>query len=202
LSTKAGYCTALTSLFKKLFSLICMKLLFTGCTFYVYMSFVEFGRYDVVTQIKVKEIDALAFPAVTLCLVDYNYSLDLNRAPIWTEQFSTRALDDLLLKCNYEDRACTVNDFEHFMIYFQYETIESYLNCYKFNGGRNASNQQTEILQSNQFGALSGLILQLYLPKRDFIYYYIGDNKVCNIISWAQLMLKVSEGNMVVEIVY
>ena len=91
---------------------------------------------------------------------------------------------------------------EEFMIYFQYETIESYLNCYKFNGGRNASNQQTEILQSNQFGALSGLILQLYLPKRDFIYYYIGDNKVCNIISWAQLMLKVSEGNMVVEIVY
>jgi len=138
----------------------------------------DYYQYDVVTQIKSIEVETLTFPAISLCLVDYDYSVNLNSQPYFTEQFGTRFLSEILLTCNFEDKECSVDDFEHFTVYFHYETIESHLNCYKFNGGKNASNHQTKILKSTKFRALSGLILQLNMAKRDFIFYYISDNNV------------------------
>ncbi len=172
-----------SSSFKKIFWLMFLIILFPLCLFYIDMNFREFYQYDVVTQIKNKENETLTFPAITLCLVDYNYSVNLNQTPYLIEQFETRDLNDILLQCNFEDRECSKNDFEHFTLYFQYETIESQLNCYKFNGGKDASNNQKEILQSTQFGGLSGLILKFYMFKRDFIFYHIGDHNIRPLLS-------------------
>jgi len=166
------------SAFKNVFCLFYVVILLIACLFYITMSFLNFYQYDVVTQIKTKEVETLTFPAITLCLVVYNYTVNLNQQPYFTEQFGTRLLSEILLTCNFEDKECSIGDFEHFTVYFQYEAIESHLNCYKFNGGKNASKHHTEILKSRQFGGFSGLILQIHMSKRDFMFYHIGENHI------------------------
>ena len=84
----------------------------------------------------------------------------------------------------------------HFRVnthYFQYEAIQSKLNCYKFNGGKNASNHQVEILQSTKFRAFSGLILQLNMSRRSFFFFHIGDNNVQPLFT--ELMKTITPGN-------
>ena len=181
------------SILKILSCLLCVTTLLVACLFYVTMSFLNFYQYDVVTQIKSKEVETLPFPAITLCLVDYNYSLDLSKKPHFSEAFATRDLKDFLLECDFEDQKCSIDDFEHFTMYFQYEAIQSHLNCYKFNGGKNASKHQAEILQSTKFRAFSGLILQLNMSRRSFFFFHIGDNNVQPLFT--ELMKTITPGN-------
>ncbi len=187
---------ATNSVFKKTIWLIFMIMLVHLCAFYIDTSFKEYKNYDVVIQIKNRENETLTFPAITLCLVNFNYSIDLNRTPILTEHFATNFLEDIFLSCHFEDRECSVTDFEFFMLYYQHETIESYLNCYKFNGGKNSTNLKTDILQSTKFGAFSGLIMELSMLRRNFIFYYVGDNSVRPI--YTELTRNIQPGKNVV----
>ena len=94
--------------------------------------------------------------------------------------FTSLDLIDVLEWYNYESEvyANSSNHFEYFQVY--HPPLNISLNCYKFNGERyTADNQETELLQSKQFGAFSGLRMDFYLSNmQQFIFYFVGDNKV------------------------
>lgn len=163
---------------KKAFWLFSVVILSSICVYMLYMNFAQYYQYNVVTQIHIVENETLTFPTVTFCFQQYIYSMDMNRTPILIEHFIPRNLSDVIVQCNFEDTDCSIDDFENFLIYYQFGTIDLNLNCYKFNGGRNGSNHEVDILKSTQFGAYSGLTLQLNMLKRDHLFYYVGDNKI------------------------
>jgi hypothetical protein len=89
----------------------------------------------------------MIFPAVTVCVID------LTQYPL---SFS-KSLSNFLVECRFDEmglsKSCDLTDF----VYFALDGGMTVHNCYKYNGGRNASN----ILNSSEFGVFSGLKLRL-----------------------------------------
>ena len=64
-------------------------------------------------------------------------------------------MKDMLISCKFKGVACSENDFQLYHNFF-------YGNCYRFNGGFNASNQQTSYQKVTKAGWKYGLQLELY----------------------------------------
>lgn len=131
------------------------------------------GIKPVVTQIKVKEDETTTFPAVTLCFNDYTPSL-FSAASI----FTPLNLNDVLGDCYFEEPAKKFlpSDFENFLI--TNPSYGDYINCHKFNGGKNATGHETPLLRSIKFGIYSGLTIIPKMSNLGLLYSYIGDNHV------------------------
>ena len=155
---------------RKIFCLLCLIILLSTLVYYIVITLQNYYQYDVVTQIKIKEAEIMTFPAITLCPVIYNYSVSLNQRPYIFEEFGSNHLRNIFLECKFEGRECSIDDFENFTQYWQYEQTGISLNCYKFNGKVK--------FQSKKFGSYSGLILYFNLAIKDFILYHIGENSI------------------------
>lgn len=162
--------------FKKLFAIAWIIALVAGCLIFVRGNIYGFLEYGVVTEIKNQEQETLIFPAVTICLQTLNYTVDSDGYPNRRWMVSQN-LSMVLKMCTFEQEPCSFEDFEYFQLFFAF--FNANLNCYKFNSGKNASNHEIQLQQSTQFGGFSGLTLTLNLEsKRQFIMYFVGDNKV------------------------
>lgn len=164
------------SFFKKVFWLICTIPLFGYCMLLVYNNYMGYAEFNVVTQIKVVENETLSFPAITFCLYDLVTFISPN-------------LSEVLKNCSFENTiGCSSNDFEYFEIYDPWPNAN--VGCYKFNGGFNASGQPTNILQSSIFGTMSGLSLHFNLTVQNFLFYFVGENKVVPVYTELNSMLQ------------
>lgn len=135
---------------------------------------------DVVTQIRSRDEETLSFPAITFCLGR------ITGETILEAEFKTLSLNGTIEFCAFESYNfnCTFDDFQHIQVYTG-PIYNSYLDCYKYNGGRNASNHETNVLESTKVGLFSGLTIIFNVPKNYYLNYYVGDNNVKPI--WSEL---------------
>ncbi len=125
-----------------------------------------------VTSTQIIDQDKLTFPAITICLIGIDgYVRGMPNVV-------HRKLDNLIKMCMFgqNNNRCSMSDFEALSI-FSF-TLEQYLECLKFNGGRDAAKQERDILTSSRPGLLTGFTITLNVSKNDILAYYIGENKV------------------------
>lgn len=149
--------------FKKMLWLIFVVPLFAYCMFVVYESLYDFYQFHVVTQVLVKDEEAMVFPAITFCIKAFT-----------TDQISmiggnfSRAFHSCIF-INETSHACSLDDFEKTSIFAVDHNGTCLLECYKFNGGRNP-------ISTSRFGAYSGLRIQFNISENEFLSYYVSDN--------------------------
>jgi len=66
----------------------------------------------------------------------------------------------MMLSCYFGSKTCSADDFEYFFDI-------SYGNCYRFNSGKNSSNQSIPLRKVISSGDTSGLQLGLYLGEQN-----------------------------------
>lgn len=116
-------------------------------TWTIISSFIDFFNYDVVTQIDIVYEIPTQFPTVTfhnLKTLKSNYSLA-----------------EILISCTYDNENCTSDDFE-----------QKDEKTFKFNSGKNRTNQQIDFKISAIPGKENGLQLELFagLPDDEITY--------------------------------
>ncbi len=101
----------------------------------------------------------MTLPAITLC---FNSS-------------STYSTNLTLENCTISGTECSPKDF------YSFETVLDYrrnITCYVLNGGRNSSGHFVSIKKTENIGYESGILLNIVLPKQNFLNYYINDAHV------------------------
>ena len=171
-----GYSESLetSSLFVKVFFLLCLVGFMYGNYFYVRENVEGFFAYEVVTQTQIIDQDALIFPAITICLIGIDgYNMGMPR-------LTPKIKDNMITWCFFGSIfvpiKCDISHFEALSIF--YPPLNRQAECLKFNGGKDAAKQEREILTSTRPGLLTGLTITLNVSKNDFLVYYIGENKV------------------------
>lgn len=165
-----GYSMLLStnSVVHKALFLICVISLLIYSLILIGGSYQDFKEYNVVTQIKVIENESMIFPAVTFCAQD------------WVTAASV-GLEGVLGECLYDNYNCSLNDFEEFKVYDPFTQLNT--SCYKFNGGRNATNHETKLFTSTVFGVESRLTIVFNMLPGQFLYYFVGADKVRPVFS-------------------
>ncbi len=163
--------------FKNLFWLICMAGLSYDGVFYVVSNIQAYLDYEVVTQIKVVNVNQLTFPAITFCFthMDY-YGLHLGATLV-----SQANLSEVLLWCFFEEEHnnCSIDKFE----YIPVDTgpfYNTFYHCFRFNGGK-----KENVLTSSRIGIWSGLIIALNMSTTTQTYFHISGNSETT--SWTDL---------------
>jgi len=136
-------------------------ILFSGCIQNVYENINSYYQYTVITKIENVNEYPMALPALTLCLAYDKYPSN------------STTLNMSLLNCSIGGIECDYTDFYSFESRTIYRSGTIF--CYVLNGGRNSSGHFNKISSSKNPGSSSGLILQFYLPKDFFFFYYIND---------------------------
>jgi hypothetical protein len=77
-------------------------------------------------------------------------------------------VDQSLLSCRFQNKACTTNDF---MLWFDFE----YGNCYRFNAGRDINGTEQLIKVSGQPGWKYGLSIELYTGNADLQEEFVAN---------------------------
>lgn len=155
-----------SSCFKKLFMVLIYIPLIASCLYFIVATVIEYAEYNVVTEIKVKEEEAMTFPAVTFCLVKFN---------IMTEQITSRSLKDAFISCRFMGRgSCRFEEFSNFQLTSGNLDPIGY-DCYQFNG---ENSLRSDLYKTSQFGANTGLTLTLNVSQSEFVYFFVGDNGV------------------------
>jgi hypothetical protein len=171
-----GYSKVLNtkSFFKKIFGLVSFIALAAACLFYVTQNVKDYNENNLVTIIKVKENESLTFPAITLCFHQLIFIPNSTNSTLLTTNIS-----DVLNECFFEipNNKCSSDDFEYFQVNILRRDNKSY-DCYKFNGGKNATGYKAPIRKTSKFGRSTGLTIRANLPKNGLFVYYIGENSV------------------------
>lgn len=157
-------------IFKTILWLVIIVPLFVSCMLLVYDNYQAFMLNEVVTQIKMKESNNLTFPAVNFCVLE----LAAQGNPSVTHNLS-----EVFNYCTFEGRRdmCSIDDFEYVPIYDA--SVDALYNCFKINGGRNATNSKTAIRSALSFGKGSGFSFHLQLKNvGSSVGYYVGDTGV------------------------
>ncbi len=156
---------------KKVICALCLITLASACIYFVDQNIRGYKEFNVVTQIHVIENATMTFPAVTFCLIERRIANNRSNS-------FNRNLSDVLADCYFDTaiNKCSPNDFDNFEVYHLVRGV--LLNCYQFNGGRNASEQETEIKTSKVFGTRTGLTIRLNFSINDYLQYFIGDQKI------------------------
>jgi len=130
----------------------------------VFENITDYYQYTAITKTENINVNhEMKLPAVTLCLATFYPS------------FSTNAtLADSLLNCTIGETDCGFNDFFSLKIRSSIKN-EDKLTCFVLNGGRNSSGHSSEVINTINTGPSSGFLLNFFLPKEHFLYYYIND---------------------------
>lgn len=151
----------------------------------------------VVTNIQVMDDETIAFPAVTFCLVKLNYAEHTNHISVVSHNYNLR---DFIYFCYFEtsNYPCRPDDFEHVPI-FSGPFFSTTYDCYKFNGGRNAKNQESDILRATRVGVTSGLNIFFNLTQfnSDLLYFHVDDNGVKPIFTVLNHIAQQNAGKLV-----
>jgi len=143
--------------------------LFACCIQNVFENINSYYQYTVITKIENVNEYPMALPALTLCLAYDTYPLN------------STTLKMSLLNCSIGGIECDHTDF------YSFETRTMYrkgtITCYVLNGGRNSSGHFNKIQSAKIQGSSSGFVLQFYLPKDQFFFYYINDAYIKPIMS-------------------
>lgn len=161
-------------IFRALIWLVIMIPLFVTCMILVYNNYEAYTRNEVVTQIKLKESNNLTFPALTLCPLE-------TRPP--PRPSISHNLSEIFSSCSFEGHyLCSLDDFESVSLYDPLDNA-SY-NCFKINGGKNATSNKTSILNALVFGKGSGFSIDLYIRNQNVsVGYFVGDTGVKPVFS-------------------
>jgi hypothetical protein len=103
----------------------------------------------------------------------------------------TLHLNTVFVGCSFELMNCSINDFIEYKVDFG----EQKINCYQFNTGRDANNNEVNILKSLSFGLISGFSATFKLSVDELLIYFVGDNQVRPI--YAELINMVQPGKYV-----
>jgi len=126
----------------------------------------DYFEYTAITKIEYVNEFPMTLPAITLCLASFvSYS------------FSTNAsFGDSLLNCTVSGTVCDIKDFYSFEIRTSYNN--EILLCYVLNGGRNSFGDLKKIKSTKSTRPSSGFVLQFFLPRNHYFFYYINDAHV------------------------
>ena len=184
ISTKAYLSLLCThKFFKNIIWLVCILPLIGYCIYLLVDSYQQFLEYNVVTQIKIDEEYPMIFPAITFCPL----KAEIKDKP----EFVTLHLNTVFVGCSFELMNCSINDFIEYKVDFG----EQKINCYQFNTGRDANNNEVNILKSLSFGLISGFFATFKLSVDELLIYFVGDNQVRPI--YAELINMVQPGKYV-----
>lgn len=165
--SRHGYSKTLktSSCFKKLLYVLFTIPLVAACLYFMTETFRDFSKFDVITDIQPKEEETMTFPAVTFCLVSFDYV---------TGQRTARSLRDAIIECSFKGKTepCSFKDFFNFQLISDESTT---YDCYQFNS---LNSPNPGLYETSLVGAGSGLTLTLNLSDTEFVYYYVGDNGV------------------------
>ncbi len=155
-----GYSEALgtNSLFKKVFWFVTFSALFASCMVLVNSDFKGFQANDVVTQFKVIDDQNMTFPAITFCIIGFNFR-DLN--------LTSKNLNSRLINCSFESKPC---DESSYFRPVQLSFNDQKLDCYSFNSGKN------NLVSARGIGFFSGLNIVSHLSKDEKIAFTVHDN--------------------------
>ena len=159
--SRNGYSVLLetSSIFKKVFWLSCMIVLFVTGMNLVVSNVKEYEAHDVVTHIKDIYVETLTFPAITFCLAEYS--------PENPTLIKSRDLRSVFSYYYFEfENFLNLNLFE-FISIDTYSIDDQSLDCYVFKGEQN-----------QKVGRGTGLFLTLNMSKNDVLYYHIGYDNI------------------------
>jgi acid-sensing ion channel 1 len=168
----------------KLAWICCLTGAFACCGYLIQKTIAEFLDYNVVTTIRKYGDSPVTFPAVSICnsnLVVHERALEyvnnlvvpLDKimdqyeylqsyvgislySPKYNDTFRASmgfSLDEFVIRCSFKGLLC--NNSLHWMWYFD----SMYGNCFRFNGGVDASGACVPILKSTKAGRWNGLSL-------------------------------------------
>lgn len=131
----------------KLVWLVCILTSIGTGVFILKKNFESYLKYEVITNTNVIREEASQFPAISFCML-FNVSKLLPNA------------SSILYSCFFETKNCSWNDFEIYNTNFgsQYNFV-----CYRFNSGKNISNEITDIRNSTLVGLNFGLVVTFNL---------------------------------------
>ena len=150
--TKESNIHGLPNVFKKeriFFKVMWFIFFIVSLSFGIYLltlCVIDYSKFDVVSQTDIFYEIPTQFPTVTF----YNLKA----------QKTNYSLEQILISCTFDDQPCYASDFE------------SDDNTYKFNGGKNSTNQQVPFKTSSIAGKETGLKIELFsgLPDDDYDY--------------------------------
>ena len=146
------------NVFKKVYFLIFLTGMLCLAFYYTHINLDEYFKYDVVTQIKVIDVEKIMFPAVAFCLADETQPIPISKTNI-----SKR----IIVGCYFESLGpqnnCNDNDSTSFLLEDPYYNRD----CIIFNENKSRS--------STHVGHGSGLLLLLNMSKNEILYYHIGE---------------------------
>ena len=145
-------CNGIPHLFKterillKIAWTICILISTATCVWMVSKSINDYLKFDVITKIQTIQQDEITFPAVMICVDNWN-----NDSSIF------------ILGCIFDAKLCNIA-FESFDYYN--------LRCLKINGGKN----KTQLFSSKISGLNLGLQININIPRNFVAYITLTDN--------------------------
>jgi hypothetical protein len=141
----------------KLMWLIAFTTSFGFNVYFIYLSFNEYYKYDVITKVNMIEENESKFPSVTFCS-------DSNA-------FFNKSIGEIILNCSFNrDHSCYLKSDEQFGV-MESEWLGK---CFQFNSGENSNGKPTNILQLKQPGIENGFNIRL--KSSGFTLYVIVHN--------------------------
>ena len=114
------------SIIKKVFWLSCMIALFVSGIYLACKNVQGYQANDVITQIRVIDVDLLMFPAITLCLAEFTFKDENN-----SNDFTVKGLDlrSAITALHFENKNLSnLNDLEYILMYTG-PNYNSYIAC-------------------------------------------------------------------------
>lgn len=135
----------------------------------------EFLEYSVVTEYSEMYSEKMTLPALTLCVL-----LEVDKQVV-------------INKCEIRGfRNCSISDFEMFHLkHFDGESRN--LTCHKINGGKNSTGHEIDLIETKNFGVLTGYRMDFVIPSKKTVFYSIGENSARPVSSELKLGLSSKE---------
>ena len=130
---------------------------FASCSFFMLTSLEQFLAFDIVTNIRVKKVAEIDFPALTFCEHTKDLYFDI--------------LDNLVFDFIFGDQSYNPQEVFEVTEILIFGTLKK---CLKFNGRKLVSDKK--VLVTTKYGADFGLRMILNFPVH--IHYYIGENLI------------------------
>lgn len=144
----------------------CILILFIICSYFATQHIQVWLENKVVTFTSPVDTDKLTFPSVTLCLSKFSQNDGMVSQQLDSSVFLACYFDNMstLIKCNLED-----------FVPLKLPAV-SFVNCYRYNFGLDKDGKGKQLLELNNTGIFTGLVLQLNIPKNSIASVVLTGN--------------------------
>ena len=153
----------------KLFSITSIIVLSMFCIYFIIQNISNYSKWDVITDVKIKDVDSLTFPAVTFCMM---YDLSFGKL------ISYQLNDEILAYCSFDERKCQVEDFVEIPVWYaSISGVRQQIKCYKFNSGKDSHGNPRELVKTTSLVENKEFRILMNLSSGSIVRYLISDNQ-------------------------